>query len=134
MMKGVRTVEDVYTERADLDQALDKVADPLLPADLNEVAQLLTGSVIEECSFTYEGAEDKHPAAIRLKCISPDGSVYHYQFGYEAFLDQAFSVFFKDPKLKVLRIWESAAGYYSHFLIGQESEKNGGDRDNGDEG
>lgn len=131
MMKGVRTVEDVYTERADLDQSLDKVADPLLPADLNEVAQLLTGSVIEECSFTYEGAEDKHPAAIRLKCISPDGSVYYYQFGYEAFLDQAFSVFFKDPKLKVLRIWESAAGYYS--LIGSDSEEIGGDED-GDEG
>ena len=131
MMKGVRTVEDVYTERADLDQSLDKVADPLLPADLNEVAQLLTGSVIEECSFTYEGAEDKHPAAIRLKCISPDGSVYHYQFGYEAFLDQAFSVFFKDPKLKVLRIWETAAGYYS--LIGSDPEEIGGDED-GDEG
>lgn len=97
MMNGVKTIEDIYRERSDVDQALDKVADPLQPADYNQLADLLSGAVIDECSFVYESAEDKSPAAIRMKCISSDGSEYFLQFGYDAFSDQAFSAFFHDP-------------------------------------
>ena len=124
MMNGVKTIEDIYRERSDVDQALDKVADPLQPADYNQLADLLSGAVIDECSFVYESAEDKSPAAIRMKCISSDGSEYFLQFGYDAFSDQAFSAFFHDPRMKVYQIWESAAGYFS--LISQKSDQDGG--------
>ena len=117
MMNGVKTVEDVYRDRADVDKALDAVADTICPDDYEKISEMLSGAVIENCSFFYEGAEDKHPAAVRLTCITPDGNMCFLEFGHDSFIDQDFIMRFHDPHIKMKQIWESEAGYYS--LIGQ---------------
>ena len=117
MMNGVKTVEDVYRDRADVDKALDAVADPISPDDYEKISEMLSGAVIENCSFFYEGAEDKHPAAVRLECITSDGKMCFLEFGHDSFIEQEFITRLHDPKIQVRRIWESEAEYYS--LIGQ---------------